>query len=272
MTEENPEKYSSLFHQVFPLHEVGGKWEELSKKIPLLPRGWFELSCLPREDRVEFTRDYWLTKLPFVCPRGHLLEERLAQFFATCDDVGVFLTQEKPNSPFSVHMVYMLEDDVGFFQGGPPASDETVALVQKQFQSFTLPPDYLAFLQIHDGFSKYTDTGLIKTKNLVRTYQHLQHILSEDLLVRPDGEILNPSSLIPFYESFGLHCYQCFHTGWHPGDEIGNVYFTEYEMTISNYLDEEKLEENLAFTTFLSWLVFYLEDISPIRASDVHGA
>lgn len=256
---EGPKKH---FHQVIALHqEPDLNWDELSRQAPLLPRGWFELSRLSSEDRIEFTREYWLAKLPFISPNESHLEERLDTFFESLEAIEIFVTQTKVDQPFDVHMVYGLKEAAGFFHGGPPASELTLDNLRKQFAHVNLPPDYLAFLQIHDGFSKYTDTGLLKSRDMARTFQHLQQLLSEEILVRPDGQGIDPSSLIPFYESFGLHCYQCFYADWYPEEEMGNIYFSEPDRTISNFLDRNHLEENLAFTTFLGWLVFYLEDI-----------
>lgn len=251
-----------VFHQVIALNrETHLKWEELSQKIPLLPRGWYELSRLSIEDRIEFTRAFWLGKIPFISPDESHLEERLETFFESLDDIEIFATQSKVGGPFDVHMVYGLKEATGFFHGGPPLNEGGLETLKKQFSRINFPPDYLAFLQIHDGFSKYTDTGVIKSRDLSRTYQHLQEILSDEILVRPDGEVIDPVNLIPFYESFGLHCYQCFYSDWYPSLEMGNIYFSEHDRTVSNFLDHYHLEENLAFPTFLGWLIFYLEDI-----------
>ncbi len=248
------------FHQVIALHEPPFlSWEERVAEIPLLPRGWYELAKLPVADRIEFTHDFWFTKLPFIASAN--LEKRLNEFFETVEEIVLFATQVKQGGPFDLHMVYSLKDDLGYFQGHSPASPEAIDRLVKQFAHVNLPPDYLAFLQIHDGFSKYTDTGLIRLKDMVQVYQRLQHLLIEDLLVRPDGQIISPETLIPFYESFGLHAYQCFYADWYPEMEMGNLYFSEHDRSISNYLDSQTLEENLAFPSFLGWLIFYLEDI-----------
>ncbi|MCH9610208.1 MAG: hypothetical protein S4CHLAM81_06780 [Chlamydiales bacterium] len=250
-----------IFHKVISINDGEYSWEALQKNMPLLPRGWFELSRLPKEERLEFTRDFWLSKMLFVSKNGTSYEKRLEEFFEHLEDVEIFATQTAPDQPFELHMVYSLSDATGFFQGRPPASPDKIATLKKQFEIFSFPPDYLAFLEIHDGFSKYTDTGVLPTAHMARLYQQLQNILSEEMLVRPDGQLINPSNLIPFYESFGLHSYQCFYSDWYPENEMGNVYFSEHDRTISNFLNESKLEENLAFSTFLGWLVFYLEDI-----------
>lgn len=255
--EDGPDKH---FHKVIALHETPGlEWESLKQLAPFLPRGWFELSRLSLEDRVDFTREYWLSTLPFSGDSG--LEKRLEEFFETVEEIGFYLTQLKKDGPFDVHMVYSLKNEAGFFQGGPPVSEEVLQTLNARFGHLNFPSDYLAFLKIHDGFSKYTDTGLIKSRDMAQVYQRLQHLLTEEILVTPDGQVVNPESLIPFYESFGLHCYQCFYSDWYPDEEMGNVYFSEHDRSLSNFLDPHTLEENLAFPTFLKWLIFYLEDI-----------
>lgn len=249
------------FHEVIALSEWQQSWEAMSAKIPLLPRGWYELSQLSVEDRVEFTRVFWLSKLPILTPDESYCEERLETFFESLEDIEIFATQERANHPYEVHMVYALKEGAGYFHGAPPVTSASLEALKRQFAHVQLPPDYLAFLEIHDGFCKYTDTGMIKSKEMARAFQHLQKLLAEDILVRPDGQVIDPSSLIPFYESFGLHCYQCFYADWYPKSEMGNIYFSEPEHLISNFFEKHALEENLAFPTFVGWLVFYLEDV-----------
>ena len=251
--------FDNTFHQVIALHEEPMAWETLSKQMPLLPRGWYELARLSIEDRIEFTHEYWLAKLPLLVSVP--LEKRLNEFFENLEEIGIWATQVRKGGVFDVHMVYSLKQEMGFFQGGPPATSDTIDALGKRFAHVNLPPDYLAFLQIHDGFSKYTDTGMIRTRDMSQVYQRLQRLLIEDLLVRPDGQVIPVENLIPFYESFGLHCYQCFYADWYPEQEMGNVYFSEANRSISNFLDPHALEENLAFSSFLGWLIFYLEDI-----------
>ncbi|MCH9626039.1 MAG: hypothetical protein S4CHLAM123_12280 [Chlamydiales bacterium] len=263
MSEEFPEFYSSqYFQKVIALHaspEI--EWEEISKLIPFLPRGWFELARLPVQDRIEFTQDYWLSQIPNDSDKGLRLERQLLDFFENLEEIGIFATQTHQSSFFDVHMVYSLKNGMGFFQGSPPASDEKIEGLINRFERVVLPSDFLAFLRIHDGFSKYTDTGMIPTKDMARIYQRLQRLLADDTLINPEGVALNPNSLIPFYESYGLHCYQCFCTDWLPEGGIGNLFFAEHERTLSHLIDRKNKGKNLAFASFLEWLIFYLEDI-----------
>ncbi|MEZ5315001.1 MAG: hypothetical protein R3E91_02145 [Chlamydiales bacterium] len=253
------------FHHVIPLHRVVDlKWDELCFKTPFLPRGWFELSRLSQEDRIEFTYEFWLSKLPCISQRSNHLEARLRTFFESLEDIEIFATQLKPGHPFDIHMVYALKEAAGFFHGNPPITDLAFDRLCRQFPYVTFPSDYLAFLHIHDGFCKYTDRGLIKSQDMARVYQQFQYLLSEEILIRPDGEEIDTSHLISFYESFELHCYQCFYLDWCPEEEMGNIYFSLHDRRISNFLDPDHLENNFAFPTFLNWLIFYLEDIKHI--------
>lgn len=249
------------FHKTIALHEHPElSWDELILEAPLLPRGWFELSRLSVEDRIEFTQEFWMMKLPFLGEEQCALEVRLVDFFSRLDELEIYLTQQAPSTPFEVHMIYGFKEPRVFFHGSPPASRESILNVCKQFGNFHLPSDYLAFLEIHDGFSKYTDTGLIKTKDLAKTYLRFQQLIGEEVLMGPEGDGINPTQLIPFYESYELHCYQCFFADWYPYKEMGNIFFHEEDKRFSDYLHKEFWEEHGAFPTFLDWLVTYLEE------------
>lgn len=256
------DEHQGHFHKVMALHEEPLlDWDQLKKQIPLLPRGWYELSRLPKEDRVEFTRDYWFAKLIPHVPPEIGFEERLSSFFEKLDDLAIFVTQEVENNPFEIHMVYCLKDNRGFFHGHPPATEDTLSTFTKQFANFNFPPDYLAFLTIHDGFSKYTDTGLIRTKDIARNYLRFQQVNANEVILSPEGAIVDPKNLIPYYESFALHCYQCFYADWYPAGEMGNIYYAE--KTEADFFSQNFLDENFAFSSYLGWLMCYLEDSGP---------
>jgi hypothetical protein len=250
------------FHKVVALHNSPFlEWEALSQKVPSLPRGWYELARLSSAYRVEFVHDYWVAKLPFH-PN---FNDFLTSFFDNLEDIGIYLTQQTFDDPFEVKMVYAQKGDGGFFHGSPPCSEEGLIELRKEFPGFIFPADYQPFLQIHDGFSKYTDTGLIKTPSLLGTYQAFQIFLSvQDPLLSSKNEPIDPKGLIPFYESFGLHCYQCFNLEWYPEQEMGNVYYSGIEHTISDIRNRNLWTENLAFPTFLDWLLFYLKGVDEI--------
>jgi len=247
-----------LFHDVINLNEYSElSWVELSSKAPTLPRGWFELSRLKISDRIEFTRDYWLSILPFH-PVAHKF---LHNFFSKLDDVGVFLTQTHFDAPFQSELVYSLKDGSCFFHGYPPCSEEDIALAKHSFEG-CLPEDFLLFLRIHNGFSKHLDWGMISAEEMPKKYQELrQSLLEQNLLITCKDKVIDPADLIPFYESFEGESFQCFYLDWYPSQEVGNVFYSKREHCISDYHHEDHLLENLAFPTFLEWLIFYLEGI-----------
>lgn len=246
------------FHKVIVLHDapdVG--WDLISSKVPHLTRGWYELSRLPTKDRIEFTRDFWISKLPY----RPSLAEVITRFFASLDELGIYITQQKFDDPFEVEMVYSLKGDSGFYRGGPPASEEDILLLKKQFPDYMFPLDYLAFLQIHDGFWKTTDcTGLTRSSKLSDSYSNFQELLNKVPPTTSKGEPVTPKSLIPFYESFGMPYYQCFWAEWYPEDEMGNVYYSGETKTIPD-VKKGFGADNLAFPTFSDWLGFYLERV-----------
>jgi hypothetical protein len=256
---------SGNFHRVISLHTSPDlEWEDMSNRVPSLPRGWYELARLSREDRLEFVCDFWLSKLPYMLHTT----EALTRFFSSLDDIGIYITQETYDTPYISQMVYSLKDEKGFFHGYPPISEEGALVLQDDINimispgAYMLPADYTAFLEVHDGFCKYTDTGLVPSRDLKKYYQQMRKLLSmQEPLVTEGGIEVNPKSLIPFYESFGLNCYQCFWGEWYPDQEMGNVYYSGMDKKISKTKDKKIWEENMAFPTFLDWLVFYLEDI-----------
>ncbi len=249
------------FHKVIAVHNSPEiTWKSFSQKIPDLCKGWFELVHLPSKDRIEFTRDFWLTKLPYH-PN---LNDFLIRFFDSVDDIGLFITQQKFDDPFEAHLIYNLKGGNSFFRGACPATEDRIMRLQKLFPDIILPDDYLAFLQIHDGFCKTTDcTGIISSKKMEETYQRFQALLAQE---EPPQEgyaqqSFDPKTLIPFYESFGMPFFQCFWSEWYPEHEMGNVYYSGLTKTISNVKNNNSSIENMAFQTFTDWLMFYLERI-----------
>lgn len=251
------------FHKVITLNQSPPKsWQELTVEMPLLPRGWYELAKLKDEDRIEFTREFWFSKIPFDGPNASNYEERLAHFFESLESIDILATQERERTPYELHMIYSLQDGAGFFHGSPPATSEMIDNMSLSLGQLIFPEDYLSFLAIHDGFCKFTDTGLIRTREMARTYLKFQERLEGEIIVTEEGKIVDPKSLVPFYEAFGLHCYQCFYSDpSHPTSKVGNVYYSDYERTFGEFAEQKMLEESLSFPSFLSWLTFYLEDM-----------
>jgi hypothetical protein len=249
------------FHQVIALHDAPDvDWKNFREMIPMLPKGWYELARLDPRDRIEFTRDYWLEKLPY---RTHF-SEFLVRFFDNLDDIGVFITRQKFDDPYEAFLVYSLKENSGFYRGGIPAKESQLDQLQRQFPDVILPADYRAFLQIHDGFWKTTDcTGVIRSRDMKGIYDSFQGTLAkEEAPKMANGAAINPKSLLPFYESFGMPFFQCFLADWYPEEEMGNVYYSGITKTISSPIGNESSPENMAFPTFLDWLMFYLERVN----------
>jgi hypothetical protein len=248
------------FHNVIPLHQSSDlRWKDVENMLPHLCKGWYELSRLPQKDRVEFVKEYWMVKMPFQ-PR---FEAPLEKFFNSIDDIGVFLVQKDIDDPYVAHMVYGLKGQRGFFRGFCGASDETIVRLKRDFPEIIFPEDYLAFLQIHDGFSKTTDSGLFLAEEMRAHMDQFQALVAshEGVITTADELPIDPQNLIPFYASFGMPFFQCFWHDWYPESEMGNVYYSETSNTISILASKVASAENMAFPTFMDWLLFYLESI-----------
>ncbi|MBF8263191.1 MAG: hypothetical protein HW387_856 [Parachlamydiales bacterium] len=248
-------KEEGLFSSALFLTVDQQSWEEASAKCSRLPRGWFELCHLPAEDRIEFVRDFWLNLLPYH-PSFHLF---LEDFFRKIEDITVVLTQSQKQGPWSVEMVYSLKDNRSFFRGLPPCNESAIDELKSRVAT-PFPRDYLAFLRIHNGFGKLSELGLLSVDRVVDAKQRLMdQYLDAERPLRAGNVSIDPCALIPFYESYGLGSYQCFFNEWYPGNEMGNVYLSGIDYTISDYADRKRWADHFAFPTFLDWLSFYLE-------------
>lgn len=248
------------FHDVIPLHNRNDMtWQEVLQKVPHMDRGWYELTRISSKDRIEFTYDHWDQTLTY----NPKLDQCLESFFKSLDDIGIFLVQKRWEDPFEAHMVYSISGNNGFYRGGLPTREDLFQVVQKYFSNYILPADYLAFLQLHDGFWKTTDcTGIVRSTLLPEKYEKFQELLAEEpSLSTSKGDPVDPKSLIPFYESFGMPFYQCFWGEWYPEQEMGNVYYSSVSKCISNVIGDDSSSEALAFPTFNDWLAFYLERV-----------
>lgn len=246
------------FHKVIALHENPQlTWKEVSSMMPASCKGWLELCHISVEDRIEFTRDFWLSKLPYQ----ESLPPFLMKFFASLDDIGVFLTQQGFDDPFIAHLVYSLKDDNGFFTGLAPATESDRQILIKEFPNTIFPVDYVAFTSIHNGFCKLNDTGIKPLKELPTLYAQFQKQLKGLDLPKKGDVSLDRRRLIPFYESYGTMCYQCFWEDWYPDNEMGNIYYSELTRSISDVQGVACLSDQMAFPSFSEWLMFYLEKI-----------
>lgn len=256
------ESPSGNYHKVIALHDSDLSWNEVKTKAPDICKGWFELSRLNREERLEFTEQFWESKLcqfPKFC-------QFFENFFKDVSDIGIYLTQKTFDDPFESQLVYCLNGNLGFFRGRPPVKDEEIEKVKAQFPGAIFPQDYISFLQIHDGFHKSTDTtGITPLEKLRESYDTFQAFFeNNDMLITKNKQMIDPSRLIPFYASFGMPFFQCFYMDWYPEQEMGNVYCSISAKTVSDISEtQDALEtgESLSFPYFYEWLKFYLEKI-----------
>lgn len=259
-SEYNDDSASGNFHSVIPLHEHPEiSWSTVSGWVPKLCKGWYELAHLISPLRIEFLSDYWAMRLPYH-PE---LSSSLTRFFDSLDDIGIYITQRTFDDPHEAYLIYSRKNDQGFFRGSLGASDEDILKLQSSFPSIIFPEDYLAFLRIHNRFSKTTDsTGIIPTQQFEECYKEFQNLImstGEPPIHR--GVPVDPTRLLPFYESFGMPFFQCFWADWYPEHEMGNVYYSSTTQTISDIDSSDPLSEGMAFPTFLDWLFFYLESV-----------
>ncbi len=234
--------------KMIPLSESPDlKWDEAQKEVPRLTKGWFELSRLEPSIRLEFIRDYWFNALPYI-PTFRAFIDR---FFAKVEEVGMVAATS------GIFLTYSLIGRSEFFLGGPPLIDDEIDTLRGQID-FPLPEDFLKFFRIHNGFFKGGDTGIFSSGVLVEEAQRFKEL---EVPLKLGTEKIASDLLLPFYRSFGLDVYQCFYSDWYPDGGVGNVLCSLGEGTISDYRTREKGRDYLAFSSFLDWLTFYMEEV-----------
>ncbi len=241
------------FKEVVILSEGPSKeWGEIRPLFPAFPRGWFELSRIPPEDRIEFTKSFWLRRLPFH-PKTH---QAISDFFSSLDDVGVVLSKEK--DVWEPQLVYSFYDNSCFFRGLMPAYENQIDELRNELD-VPFPGDWIAFSKIHNGFGKLSEMNLIKAQDIPDARRRIIEIILKSIHpIKSGAAIVDPGSLIPFFEASGLSSFQCFYIDWYPESEMGNVYFSGIDYTVSDVSKRELWNDNGAFATFLEWLASYL--------------
>jgi hypothetical protein len=223
--------------------------------VPNFPKAWYELSNLVLSDRIEFSREFCLKTLPYS---PHIFQ-LVYEFFFNLEDICIIITKKINEQNYFVELVYSMKNDSTFFRGRPPLSNEKISLINRQFKDI-LPRDFLAFLKIHNGFAKNADTGIIEAENIYYLTKQMKELIeSQKKTIQCDQKVVDPNDLIFFYQSYQKMDFQCFYTRWFPFGEMGNVFYSYSDSSISNYLDKTRWTENLSFPTFLDWLMFYLE-------------
>lgn len=248
------------FEEVVILSDGSGKnWSDVAKLVPKFPRGWFELSRIPSEDRIEFAKSFWLSRLPFQ-PTAHAA---ITHFFDSLDDVGVVMAKSK--ECWVPQLVYSFLDNSSFFRGLLPALERDLEDLKSEL-NFSFPSDWMAFMKIHNGFGKLSDLDLLTVSAIPDARRKvMEMILQAPKKVQSGKIVVDAGALVPFFEASGLSSFQCFYADWYPGNEMGNVYFSGIDYTISDTDLVEGLSDNGAFATFLEWLTSYLEgmEIAP---------
>ena len=223
-----------------------------------LSRGWFELSRVSIEDRIEFLKVFWLKNLSFH-PKASLAIER---FFERLDDIVVLVCRQTVEDPWRVEIVYSMADNSTFFRGLSPANEDDISTIKKNL-GVDLPSDFWAFSKIHNGFGRLSELGLMPIEDLEGTRKRLiSSMLRSEKPLRMGELKVDLDSLFPFYEEFGLASFQCFNAQWYPENEMGNVHFSGIDYTLSDTLERGEWPDNLAFPTFLDWLAAFLEGMN----------
>lgn len=254
---EGRESEKRFFETVLLDEESYLSWKEVSKMAPSLPRGWFELSRLSLEDRLDFSCDFWQKTLPYLPHFSNFL----TGFFGRLEDIAVFLTKKTRNSSYEAELVYSMKNENCFFRGRPPIASGEIELLGQHFHD-RLPRDYLSFFKIHNGFCRNDENGLLSSRQVIEYTDKMQSfLLDEEKIIKSSKGEVDVSNLIFFYQDTNHNAFQCFYYDWYPNGGIGNVYLSLNELAISDYGNLASSKERLSFPAFLDWLIFYLEEI-----------
>lgn len=247
---------SDIQEVIFLSEQKALDWKEVSEKVSDMPRGWFELSRVSKEDRIEFISTIWENKLPF----HPMIHARMRRFFSRLDDVAIVIV--KREFSYFAEMVYSIGDNSSFFRGLPPLIEEDVRMFTSEL-GVRLPSDYLSFLKVHNGFGKLSEPGILRVEEIYRAREDVRKILMNgDKEIRWKGHVIDPEALIPFYEDYGFNSFQCFFSDWYPNSEMGNVYLSGINYTVSDIADRNIWADQLAFASFMEWLAMYLEGMN----------
>jgi hypothetical protein len=240
----------------FLSQEENFTWEE-AKELDL-PRSWYELTRVCLEDRLDFVRDSWVRKFSFHLQATTAIED----FFDRLDDIVILISRRSVEDPWEAEMIYSFADQSTFFRGLVPSNEETIDYVKDRLK-VDLPKDYWAFNRLHDGFGRLSEIGMIPILELEDSWKGLiRSVKNTGGPLQMGTEWIDPSSLYPFFEDYGIGSFQCFNASWYPGTEMGNVHFSGIDYTLSDTQDRKEWSENLAFPTFLEWLAAFLQGMS----------
>ncbi len=239
---------------IFLSDEKDLDWNTLSEKVPELPRSWFELARVDSKDRIEFISNLWMDSLSFQ----PLASRAISSFFSSLDDIAILVV--KSDFLYSAEMVYSLSDNRSFFRGLPPATEQDVRMFKAEIKG-NLPADYFSFFRLHNGFGKLSEMGLLPMEEVPKAMQAVREILEHQS--NSEERLINPESLTPFFENMGS--FQCFFSDWYPNSEMGNVFLSGINYTVSDTTNRGAWEEECAFASFIEWLSKYIEGMNISR-------
>ncbi len=225
-------------------------WNDVSQIAPRLPRGWFELMGLAKQDRLDFFLEYWSSILAFENKEF----PGICRFFSLLETLEVYLCRTA-QGPFDVKMLYIFQEERCCFQGEPP-------LMDLDERSFPLLRDdhYRRFFSVHNGFSKLEDEGILSYRSLAKVQQKLRQQLVKLGYIYPENDCCS-LGLFPFYGYEEPLTYQCFLLD---PEICGNfsspsIIIGEQERDCFGIENLEVLQLKTGFfPSFLSWLEAYL--------------
>ena len=112
-------------------------------------------------------------------------------------------------------------------------------------------------MKIHNGFGKLLDTGILSIDEVEKKRVHILQMAMRNTIHSAEKRV-DPEILFPFYEVSGLNSFHCFLAGWFPEGEMGTVYFSGIDYTISD-TGVRRSRETGATARFGDWLISFLE-------------
>ncbi|WP_100934057.1 hypothetical protein [Candidatus Chlamydia corallus] len=226
-------------------------WEVVSAKIPRLPRGWYELMGLSKEDRIDFCLDFWCSVLGIE----HNESTSICRFFSLLETIEVYIYRLE-KGPYQVKMFYVFRDGRCGFQGEPPLVD---FLGHRR-----LPPlgdnHYEQFFSIHNGFGKWEDEGVFPVRSLAKVQQKLRQQLVALNKMQAEENCYS-LGIFPFYGYEEPFAYQCFFFDPEIRRDLPspNIFLNEESLEHRSLETIELLHLTKSYyTSFLSWLENYL--------------
>ncbi|WP_213357869.1 hypothetical protein [Chlamydiifrater phoenicopteri] len=227
-------------------------WEAILSKVPLLPRGWFELAGLSHKERLELCCQFWLSRLDLSTEALSFIME----FFSTLDALEVFAYRISSLSPFQPCLLYLGKEGKNSFVGYPPVQPSGCV------PSFCGDRVYANFFYIHDGFGNFEDKGILSTKDLAKASQKLRKLLIEEGKF-DETEDCYSLGVFPFYEGASPDNYQCFLVNPEVCKSLPspNMFFSKDNLHGAGDVllgIKPFFSENYHYSSFLDWFKKYL--------------